>query len=130
VDLFGKLKKKKVLLIDDDEWIRDSLSLFFEGEGCHLITVESAEEAMEALNRQDYDIIIVDYRLPGMDGLGFLEKIKDSHPDTSTLLITAYGSKDVFLKARRIGVQGFIDKPFTVKTIEESLYRLIEKTEN
>ena len=130
MDLFGKLKKKRILLIDDDEWIRDSLSLFFEDEGCHLITVESAEEGMEALKKQDYDIIIVDYRLPGMDGLGFLEKIKDSHPDTSTLLITAYGSKDVFLKAQSIGVQGFIDKPFTVKTIEESLYRVIEKTEN
>ena len=130
MDLFGKLKKKRILLIEDDEWIRDSLSLFFEDEGCHLITAESAEEGMEALKKQDYDIIIVDYRLPGMDGLGFLEKVKDSHPNASTLLITAYGSRDVFLKAQSMGVQGFIDKPFTVKTIEESLYRLIEKTEN
>ena len=126
VDLFGKLKEMKMLLIDDDEWIRDSLSLFFEGEGCHLVAVETAEEGMEELKRQDYDIIIVDYRLPGMDGLEFLERIKDSHPDALTLLITAYGSKDVFSKARKIGVQGFIDKPFTIRTIEDSLSPLIE----
>jgi DNA-binding NtrC family response regulator len=126
VDLFGKLKEKKMLLIDDDEWIRDSLSLFFEGEGCHLVALETAEDGMEELKRQDFDIIIVDYRLPGMDGLEFLERIKDSHPDALTLLITAYGSRDVFLKANKIGVQGFIDKPFTISTIEDSLSRLIE----
>ena len=126
MDLFDRLKAMKILLIDDDEWIRDSLSLYFEGEGCHLTTAGTAEEAMEELKRQGYDIIIVDYRLPGMDGLEFLEEIKYSHPHALTILITAYGSKDVYLKAREIGVQGFIDKPFTITTIEDSLSRLIE----
>jgi len=126
VDLFGKLRRMRLLLVDDDEWIRDSLSLYFEGEGCHLATVGTAEEAMKELKRQGYDIIIVDYRLPGMDGLELLEQIKDSHPHALTILITAYGSKDVYLKARKIGVQGFIDKPFTIRTIENSLSRLIE----
>lgn len=126
VDLFGKLKEMKVLLIDDDEWIRDSLSLFFESEGCHLVAVETAEEGMEELKRRGYDVIIVDYRLPGMNGLEFLERIKASHPEALKILITAYGSKDVYLKASRIGVQGFIDKPFTIRTIEDSLSCLIE----
>ena len=126
MDLFGKLKEMKVLLIDDDEWIRDSLTLYFCSEGCDLLALETAEEGMEELKRRDYDIIIVDYRLPGMDGLEFLERIKDSHPDALRLLITAYGSRDVFLKAREIGVQGFIDKPFTSKTIENSLSQLID----
>jgi DNA-binding NtrC family response regulator len=64
-----------------------------------------------------------------MDGLGFLEKIKASHADPLTLLITAYGSKDVFLKAESLGVHAFIDKPFTIETIQDSLNRLIEKLE-
>ena len=129
MDLFSKLKEMRILLIDDDEWIRDSLSLFFESEGCHLLALETAEEGMEELNRQDHDIIIVDFRLSGMDGLEFLERIKDSHPDALTILITAYGSKDVFLKARKTRVQDFIDKPFTVETIEDSLSRLIRNRE-
>ncbi len=116
-----------MLLVDDDEWIRDSLSLFFEDEGCHLAAVETAEEGMEEQKRQNYDIIIVDYRLPGMDGLEFLKRVKDSHPDALTILVTAYGSKDVFLKARKIGVQGFIDKPFTLKAIKNTLSNLLEK---
>lgn len=127
MDLFGQLRGMRLLLVDDDEWIRDSLSLYFEGEGCRLATVGTAEEAMEEIKRQVYDIIIVDYRLPGMDGIEFLEKVKDFYPDALTLLITAYGSRDLFLKAREIGVQGFVDKPFTIETIEDSLSGLIKK---
>ena len=115
----------KILLIDDDESIRDSLSLFFEIQGCHLVALETAEEGMEAVGKQDYNIIIADYRLPGMDGLEFLRRIKKSQPEALTVLFTAYGSGDVFHKAKRMGVQGFIDKPFTIKTIQESLSRLV-----
>ena len=95
MDLFNKLKRMQMLLIDDDEWIRDSLSLFFEGEGCHLLALETAEEGIEALKKQDYDIIIADYKLPGMDGLDFLSRIQESHPDVMKVLITAYGSEEV-----------------------------------
>ena len=67
----------KILLIDDDEWIRDSLRLFFEGEECHLKAIEKAEEGLKILKNENYDIIIVDYRLPDMDGLEFLKQIKE-----------------------------------------------------
>ncbi len=129
MDILGKLKNKKILLVDDDEWIRNSLRLFFESEGCHLTALETAEEGMELLKRENYKIVITDYRLPGMDGIEFLKRIQASHPDTIKILITAYGSKDVFLAARKIGVQDFIDKPFTAQTIEESLARAIANHE-
>ncbi len=129
MSLFSKLKEMKILLIDDDEWIRDSMNLFFEAEGCHLTAFETAEEGLEALKKQYYDIIISDYRLPGMDGLEFFKKINRSHPDALTIMITAYGSKDVFLKAREIRVQDFINKPFTIGTIEDSLSRLVQNRE-
>jgi DNA-binding NtrC family response regulator len=125
MNLFSKLKDMKVLLVDDDEWIRDSLRIFFESEGCNLLAVETAEEGLEKLKDHNYDIIIVDYRLPVMNGLDFLERIKDSHPNILTLLITAYGNRDVFMKAKKIGVCDFIDKPFTTKSIEQSLTRLV-----
>ena len=119
----------RILLIDDDEWIRDSLSLYFEGEGCHLLALETAEEGIEALKGQNYDIIMVDYRLPGMDGLEFLKRIQKTQSHAMKVFITAYKSKEVFSKAIKIGIDGFIEKPFTTKTIEESLSRLIEKDE-
>ena len=125
MDLFRKLKEKKILLIDDDEWIRDSLSLFFQNEGCHLLALESAEEGLELLKKQSYEIIITDYRLPGMDGLEFFKKIQQSHPHVVKILVTAYGNKDVVSEAMGLGIQDIINKPFTTRVIEECLSRLI-----
>jgi len=129
MDLFSKLKKMTILLIDDDEWIRDSMSLFFESEGCPLLALETAEEGLEALKGKAYDIIIVDYKLPGLDGIEFLKRIQESHPDALKILITAYGREGLIAEANRIGVQDFIVKPFTSKTIEVSLSRLIQNRE-
>ncbi len=127
--LFSKLRHMKILLIDDDEWIRDSLGLYFEDEGCQLLALETAEEGIEALKGQNYDIIMVDYRLPGMDGLEFLKRIQKTQSHALKILITAYKSEGVVSAALKIGIQDFIEKPFTTKTIEESLTRLIENHE-
>ena len=129
MDLYTRLKEMKILLIDDDEWIRDSLTLFFEGEGCHLVALETAEEGMDALSESSYDIIIADYKLPGMDGLEFFRHLQKTHPNVIKILITAYGSKEVVSEASKLGINDYIGKPFTSKTIESSLSRLIENCE-
>jgi CheY-like chemotaxis protein len=121
MNIFSKLQNMKILLIDDDEWIRDSLSIFFEAEGCRIVSVETAEEGLEALRLQDYDIIITDYKLPGMDGIEFLRQIQKSQQNAKKVLITAYKSELVVEEAKKVGVQHLIAKPFTSETIEASL---------
>ena len=116
-------------MIDDDEWIRDSLCLFFENEGWHLIALETAEEAIEILKKETYEIIITDYRLPGMDGITFLRQIQEIQPNAMKILITAYWSKEVVSEANRLGVHDLIKKPFTTKVIEDTLSRLIKRNE-
>ena len=129
MNLYNTLRKIKILLIDDDEWIRDSLCLLFENEGCNLSAVESAEEALEVLKLKSFDIIITDYRLPGMDGLEFLSQIQTSCPNIIKILITAYGTDDIYSRAKDVGVEDIIKKPFTVETIEKSLSKLVIKLE-
>ena len=129
MDFFDKLKNMKILLIDDDEWIRDSLSLFFEFEPCAFRALETAEQGLKELESKDYDIIILDYRLPGMNGLEFLKRIQGTHPQVIKILITAYGSKEIFSQAIELGVHDFIDKPFSTKAIEDSLSRLTREKE-
>ena len=129
MDLFDKLKDKKILLVDDDEWIRDSLTLYFSTEGCHMLAVETAEEGMELLTQQNYYIILIDYKLPGIDGLTFSKKIQEICPDAKKILITAYKNKEIVSEAMSTGIQDFIDKPFTIKTIEDSMFRLIHRNE-
>ena len=89
MDLYASLRKMRLLLIEDDEWIRDSLSLFFESEGCHLMALETGEEGRGELENQTYDIIIIDYRLPDMDGLEFSKLIHSSHSQAMKILISA-----------------------------------------
>jgi len=125
---FSKLKNMKTLLIDDDEFVRDSLRLLFESKGCCLTAVETAEEAIEALKAQDYELIITDFRLPGMDGLEFCKKIKETFPHAMKILITAYGSRAVADEAMTIGVRELIEKPITSTAIEASLRRLFGET--
>ena len=129
MNLFSKLKNKKILLVDDDEWIRDSLTLYFDTEGCQMIAVETAEEGIELLKQQDYDIILLDYKLPGIDGLTFSREIQEICPDAIKILITAYKNKKIVSEAVNVGIQDLIDKPFTIKTIEDSMLRLIQRNE-
>ena len=124
MDIFSTLQDMKILLIDDDEWIRDSLCLLFEAEGCELLALETAEEGLKALHHQNYDIIISDYKLPGMDGLEFLKQIHISHPNAIRIMITAYINESLVSEGKKIGVQDFIAKPFTSEILQASLARL------
>ena len=125
MDLFEKLKVMKTLLIDDDKWIRDALSLFFQGEGCPLTTLESAEEGLKLLENEDFQIIIADYLLPGITGLEFFQRIRDSHSFAIKILITAYGNNQLVTDAKKLGIHDFIEKPLSTRSIEDSLNRLL-----
>jgi DNA-binding NtrC family response regulator len=115
----------RILLIDDDEWIRDSLSIFFEAEGCRVLTLETAEEGLSAIKDQIFDLIIVDYKLPGRDGIEFLKRVGHTQPDALKVLITAYRNENIVSEAKKLKVQGFIEKPFTSDTFMASLTHLI-----
>lgn len=124
MELFAELRKKNILLVDD-EWIRDSLCIFFENRGCFLKAVESAEAGMNEIGRQNYDIMITDYQLPGMSGLDLLTRIQQICPHMLTILISAYGNHEIYAQAAEIGVGNIIEKPFNMRTVKDSLTRII-----
>jgi DNA-binding NtrC family response regulator len=117
MNAFNKLKKIKTLLVDDDEFIRDSLEIAFKAKGCALQVAESAEEGLEAVRETSFDIIISDFRLPGMNGLDFIRQATVIQPDAIRFLITAYRDDHIVSEAVRIGVKQFIEKPFSVKVL-------------
>lgn len=125
MELFAELRKKNILLVDDDEWIRDSLCVFFENRGCSLKAVESAEAGINEIGRQNYDIMITDYQLPGMSGLDLLRQIHCLYPHMLTILISVYGNHEIYAQAAEIGVENIIEKPFSMGTIKASLSRIL-----
>jgi DNA-binding NtrC family response regulator len=114
---FNELKKIKTLLVEDDELIRDSLSMTFATKGCFLQVAETAEQGLQAIKEQQFDIIISDYRLPGMNGLDFIKQAAVTQPQAVKFLITAYRDDHIFSEAIRLGVHEFIEKPFSVKVL-------------
>jgi len=118
---FKELKQVKTLLVDDDELIRDSLKIAFATKGCSMRVAETAEEGLQAIKEERFDIIISDFRLPGMNGLDFLKLATVTHPEAVNILITAYRDEYLFTEAIRMGVTEFIDKPFSVKALAELL---------
>jgi YesN/AraC family two-component response regulator len=129
MELFEQLRDMKVLLVEDEQLIRDSLRRFFANEKCALMAVETAEDALEVLRGMDCDIVITDYRLPGMDGLEFLKKIQRFKPPRQfkKILLTAYMTEPVIAEAFRLGVNEFIEKPFVMDELEEALARVLAK---
>ncbi|MCP4374268.1 MAG: response regulator, partial [Deltaproteobacteria bacterium] len=88
MDPFSIIKKMKTLLIDDDELIRDSLSMAFLDKGCFLMAVGSAEEGLYAMQKNQFDIIISDFSLPGMNGIDFFKQASIDQTDSMNVLIT------------------------------------------
>jgi DNA-binding NtrC family response regulator len=114
---FNELTKLKTLLVDDDELIRDSLKIAFSAKGCAMRVAESAEEGLIAIKEEQFDIIISDYRLPGINGLDFMKQATVAQPQAVKFLITAYRDDHIFSEAVGLGVNEFIEKPFAVKVL-------------
>jgi len=118
----GILREMKMLLVDDDESIRISMEYYFKHKTAMFRAVENAELGMKTLREMGgVDIVIVDYKLPGMDGLSFLETVIRQWPNVLTVLITAHSSAELKAEAMRIGVGTFIQKPFTTSAIMDAV---------
>ena len=122
---FSKLKNLKTLLVDDDEMIRNALAMAFKSNGCCLKVYEVAEKGLQALEEERFDIIICDFILPGMDGLEFFKSVGNYQSHILKILISGYGNKELSSKSSRIGVHAFIQKPFSVKQLIDSLVHLV-----
>jgi DNA-binding NtrC family response regulator len=121
------MKSLSVLIVDDDlallEALPEALRLRMGG-----VTVETADSAATALDRmtgRDYDAIVTDIRMPGMDGLKLLDEIRNRRPDTPTLIITGHGDNDLVVHALRGGARDFIQKPIDRDYFVAALYRAI-----
>jgi len=113
-----------MLIVEDDRLLKESLALFFKIRGCKVAAFESSEEALTAIGKDRFDIVIADQMLPGMNGLAFLAKVSVIRPGASRILITGQPSLALVKEAERQGVDDFLRKPFTPEEMEKSIRRL------
>jgi DNA-binding NtrC family response regulator len=105
-------QKLSILIVDDEQVVRDSLVHWFTEEGYEVDGTASATEALSKLAGREFDLVIADIRMPGMDGIELLEKIKAEQLDTSVIVMTGYASVETAIRALKHGAFDYITKPF------------------
>ncbi len=116
-----------VLIVDDEEGIRESLSGIFEDEGYEVLTSSSGEEALKVLKEQNPDLILLDVWLPGIDGIKTLKEIKGLKPDLPVIMISGHGNIELAVKATRMGAYDFLEKPLSLERVLLAAKRALEK---
>jgi len=113
--------KKHVLIVDDEMYITITLSNVLEtlGDAYVIDTANTSTEVLERVKRTAYDLIITDYRMPGMDGINLAQAVQEISPQTHIILMTAYGNSALAEKAEALRLDGYLDKPFTVDQIRD-----------
>src|SRR5919201_472444 len=119
----------RILIVDDDPALLKALpeAVRLRMQGAQVDTCDSAREALGRIGDVDYDAIVADIKMPGMDGLALLAEIRALRPDTPTVLITGHGHEDLAVLALRGGAYDFIQKPIDREYIVASLTRAIEE---
>jgi DNA-binding NtrC family response regulator len=102
----------KILVVDDELVVRESLYHWFSREGYETESAASGNEALQKLEKINFDTLFVDMKMPGMSGFELLRKVKELYPDTTVVIITAYGSIDSAIQAMKIGASDYLLKPF------------------
>lgn len=120
-----QIHPEKVLLIEDNELLLFSMKRFLEREFNHVMAVFRGEDAIAHLKGQFYNVVVLDIRLPGMDGWEVLEHIKRESPNTRVIVITTSEDEDTRENALRRGASEFLEKPFDLEELREVLLRII-----
>ncbi len=119
--------RPRVLVVDDEETIRDMLAEFLEMEGYDVDTAEDGIAALGVMEEADFDIILTDLKMPRMGGISLLEQIGKHAPSTMAVIMTGFGTVDTAIDAMKRGAHDYILKPFKIHDVVHVIERAVEK---
>jgi len=123
------VKNARILIIDDDENIRKALAAILEEEGYMVDTAETAKQAIEKTDKNIYNIALIDMRLPDMEGIELLTKMKDTTPKMRKVIVTGYPTLHNAIEAVNRGADAYILKPFDVEKVLATIKEQLKKQE-
>jgi len=118
---------EKILVVDDEPGMRSLLGKVLTKEGYFVTTFEKGEDALAAMDGEDYDLAVLDIEMPGMNGIELLKKIKKRAHGLNVVMITAYGSLQSAVEAMRLGAYDYLTKPFEMEEIKLVVEKALER---
>src|SRR5213594_2945400 len=118
-----------ILVVDDEPAIQDILTWALSAEGYRVATAGSGEEALARVEAEDFDVIVTDIVMPGLDGLEVLERSRVLSPRAAVIVMTAYAALDTAIAALRRGASDYLEKPFSHELLKERVHRLLQYRE-
>jgi response regulator RpfG family c-di-GMP phosphodiesterase len=115
----------RILIVDDDNSVRDVISVLLREEGYACTTVTTAEGALDAARLTEYPLVISDVRMPGKDGFWLLDRVRESYPDTAVIMLTAYGDTEAAVECLRNGAADYLLKPPKVTDLIRAIERAL-----
>lgn len=120
---------KRIMIIDDEKIVGDMAKISLEEEGYEVETFLNAEPALKRLRETQFDVVVTDLKMKGIDGLEVLRTVKKLYPDTKVIMITAFADLDVAIDAIKGDVFDFFPKPVRIKELKESISKAVAGTE-
>ena len=118
---------KTILIVDDQPGIRLLLKEVFSKEGYQAITAGSGIEALEKVQEVCPDLVLLDMKIPGMDGIEILKRLKKNKPTVHVIMMTAYGELDLIKESMNWGAERYFTKPFDVFEVRDAVKRLLKE---
>lgn len=118
--------KIRILVVEDEEALGWAVGEKLVKEGYETAHVFTGEDAVERMKKEAFDVVILDYMLPGMDGLKTLEMLREISPDCAVIFVTAYGSNELAWKSLELGADDYINKPFNLRNLSFAVFRLVK----
>ncbi len=109
----------RVLLVDDEKAFTDSLAKVLRRRGLEVAVAASGEEGIAYLTQRDYDVVVLDLRMPGLDGLATLRRLKELRPTTQVIMLTGHGTVEAGIEALRLAAFDFVLKPAVTDRLVE-----------
>ena len=126
----GVMKKDKILIVDDQFGIRILLNEVFQKEGYQTFLAANGVQALDILNKHNPDLVLLDMKIPGMDGIEILKRMKVIDPDIRVIIMTAYGELDMIQEAKDLGAITHFAKPFDIDDIRAAVRKHIPQKMN
>lgn len=121
------MTQARIMVIDDEKIVGDMAKMSLEDEGYAVETFLNAEPALERLRQRQFDVVVTDYKMKGIDGMEVLKTVRSLYPATQVIMITAFANLEAAIEALRRDVHDFFPKPVRIAQLKASIERALQK---